>query len=115
MKYKESQWDQMETPTIFPRTPHEGLPVDSQIYLDSQWTPSGLLWDSCGTPNGLPVDSQWTPTLLELQNMVNPSPVPVDSHRTPSAVAVESLGLDWDWTGSGHGVDMDSMTTRGSV
>ena len=83
----------METPTIFPQTPHEGLPVDSQIYLDSQWTP----------------------TLLELQNMMNPSPVPVDSHRTPSAVAVESLGLDWDWTGSGHGVDMDSMTTRGSV
>ena len=77
---------------------------------DSQWTPR-FTW----TPSGLPVDSQWTPTLLELQNMVNPSPVPVDSHRTPSAVAVEALGLDWNWTGSGHGVDMDSMTTCGSV
>ena len=90
-----------------PRGTPSGLPDLPGLPVDSQWTPSGLLWDSCGTPNGFPVDSQWTPTLLELQNMVNPSPVPVDSHRTPSAEAVESLGLDWDWTGTGLGLDME--------
>ena len=49
---------------------------------------------------GLSVDSHPSTTA----NMVSPSPVPVDSHGTPSAVTVESLGLNWNWTGSGHGL-----------
>ena len=69
------------TPTIFPWTPHVGLPVDSLVY-----------WDSYGTSIGLPVDSQYSLPLLLLQNMMTPSSVPVDSHGTP-----------WEWTGSPHG------------
>jgi hypothetical protein len=70
------------------------------IKWDSQWTPSGLPVGSHGSLMGVPVDSHPSTTA----NMVSPSPVPVDSHGTPSAVTVESLGLNWNWTGSGHGL-----------
>src|ERR1700692_718116 len=90
----------METHTIIPRTPHMGLPVDSLVYQDSYGTPTGLPVGSHGSLIGVPVDSHPSTTA----NMVSPSPVPVDSHGTPSAVTVESLGLNWNWTGSGHGL-----------
>ena len=52
-----------ETPTIVPRTPHEGLPVDSQVYQDSQWTPSGLPPSTAGKYG----DSQSSPMELPVQ------------------------------------------------
>ena len=77
------------TPTIFPWTPHVGLPVDSLVY-----------WESYGTSIGLLVDSQWTPSGLPVWNTSTITAKHDDSQFIPSGLPWDSLGVDWEstWT-----------------